>query len=49
MKFITDIIVGTIVTVAFLALVGYGLLQWAEGCGEHYTDSKGVTHTIQCN
>lgn len=49
MRTIFDIIVGTVVTVAFLALVGYGLLQWAEGCGEHYIDSKGVTHTIQCN
>jgi hypothetical protein len=37
------------VSFALCALMLYGLLLWAEGCGEHYIDHKGVTHIIQCN
>ena len=37
------------ITLALCALVCYGLVQWATGCGEHYVDYKGVTHIIQCN
>lgn len=24
------------------------LIEWAAGCGEHYVDSKGVTHQNEC-
>jgi len=37
----------------FLAIVinlflGYVLLQWFSGCGEHYIDAAGVTHKYEC-
>lgn len=37
------------IILALCALVGYGLFQWAMGCGEHYIDHKGVTHAITCS
>jgi hypothetical protein len=37
------------ITVAFCALICYGIVQWLLGCGEHYIDHKGVTHINQCN
>jgi hypothetical protein len=33
---------------ALLAFFVYLMLEWAVGCGESYTDSKGVTHTNEC-
>jgi hypothetical protein len=38
-----------IIAMSLCALICYGLLQWATGCGEHYIDHKGVTHIIQCS
>jgi len=37
------------IAVAFCVLICYGIVQWLSGCGEHYIDHKGVTHTNQCN
>jgi hypothetical protein len=45
-------IIKDIVTIAFGVLVGIlgamVLAEWAVGCGETYTDAKGVTHSNQC-
>ncbi len=32
------------VGIIFLSLI----VQWASGCGEHYIDSKGETHILEC-
>jgi hypothetical protein len=37
-----------LVGLALLAFFVYLMLEWAVGCGETYTDSKGVTHTNEC-
>ena len=42
--FIAQMAVILAVTVGFAVLI----LEWAGGCGEHYIDSKGVTHTNEC-
>jgi hypothetical protein len=34
-----------VVVAAFYAVL---FIEWAAGCGESYTDSKGVTHTNEC-
>jgi hypothetical protein len=34
--------------VLFGYLLGLVLISWASGCGEHWTDSKGVVHVEQC-
>ena len=45
-------IIKDIGTIAFGVLVGIlgamVLAEWAVGCGETYTDAKGVTHSNQC-
>jgi hypothetical protein len=45
-------IIKDIAIIAFGVLVGLlgalVLAEWAVGCGETYTDSKGVTHSNQC-
>jgi hypothetical protein len=33
---------------AFVAFIAFMLIEWASGCGEHYVDSKGVTHINEC-
>ena len=37
-----------ILGVAVLALILFMVIEWASGCGETYTDSKGVTHINEC-
>lgn len=37
-------IIGLVFVVGFAFLVA----EWFAGCGEHYVDSKGVTHINQC-
>jgi len=32
----------------FGAWLGLALFSWASGCGEHWTDSRGVVHVEQC-
>lgn len=41
-------IVQALLGVALIALFAYLLVEWASGCGEHYVDSKGVTHVNEC-
>jgi hypothetical protein len=33
---------------ALLAFFVYLMLEWAVGCGETYTDSKGKVHANEC-
>lgn len=37
-------IAGLLISVAF----GFLIVEWASGCGETYTDSKGVVHENAC-
>lgn len=41
-------IIQAIIGVVFLVFFAYMMLEWASGCGEHYVDSKGETHTHEC-
>lgn len=38
----------TIIAILFGIVGALLLVEWAVGCGEAYTDSKGITHTNQC-
>ena len=40
--------VGILTAVLFGVWLGLGLTSWLEGCGEHWTDSKGTVHVVQC-
>jgi nitrogen fixation-related uncharacterized protein len=42
------LIINIIAVAAFCGLLTVTLLEWAVGCGETYTDSKGVTHSNEC-
>lgn len=37
-----------VVAFGFVILVLFTLVEWAAGCGETYTDSKGRTHLNEC-
>ena len=41
-----------VLTISFGCLIGIVgallIIEWAVGCGETYTDSKGVTHANDC-
>jgi hypothetical protein len=37
-----------ILSAAFVLLFAFLLVEWATGCGESYTDSKGKVHTNEC-
>lgn len=37
-----------ILGVAVLALILFMVIEWASGCGETYTDSKGKVHINEC-
>ena len=37
-----------LVGIAILGLFLLLIIEWASGCGETYTDSKGVTHINEC-
>lgn len=41
-------IIQAILGVVLIALFAYLIVEWASGCGEHYVDSKGVTHVNEC-
>jgi hypothetical protein len=38
----------TLVAILFGIVGALLLVEWAVGCGESYTDSKGVTHQQTC-
>jgi hypothetical protein len=38
----------TLVAILFGVVGALLLVEWAVGCGESYTDSKGVTHQQTC-
>jgi hypothetical protein len=41
-------LIQAIIGAVFLAFFVYLVFEWASGCGEHYVDSQGVTHTYEC-
>jgi succinate dehydrogenase hydrophobic anchor subunit len=43
-----SILAQAVTAVAITAALGYVLLLWAQGCGEHYIDSTGKTQVIDC-
>jgi len=40
--------VAVITVLLFGIWLGTGLVSWLSGCGEHWTDSRGVVHVEQC-
>jgi hypothetical protein len=41
-------VAAALATLAFVTLGAVALVEWAVGCGETYTDSKGMTHANEC-
>ena len=39
---------GVLTVVLFGYVMGLVLVSWLSGCGEHWTDSRGVVHVEQC-
>ena len=37
-----------VIGLAFIAFISIMLVEWAVGCGETYTDSKGKVHINEC-
>ncbi len=37
-----------VTTVLFGIWLGLSLASWMSGCGEHWTDSRGVVHIERC-
>jgi hypothetical protein len=48
MKRLITLLAQTLFGLAFVAFIAFMLIEWASGCGEHYVDSKGVTHINEC-
>ena len=48
MKTIFKAIIQTLCGLALGAFFLYFMLEWASGCGETYTDSKGNVHINEC-
>lgn len=48
MKAFFEFVFAATVSVAFGILMAVAVLEWAAGCGETYTDSKGVVHVNEC-
>ncbi len=41
-------VVSVAIATGFAVLMAVFLLEWMAGCGETYTDSKGVQHANEC-
>jgi hypothetical protein len=39
---------GAILAVLIAVIIGVIVVEWASGCGETYTDSKGIVHENGC-
>jgi hypothetical protein len=48
MKRLITLLAQATLGLAFVAFIAFMLIEWASGCGEHYVDSKGVTHINEC-
>ena len=48
MKRLITLLAQAVLGAAFAVLFAYLLVEWAVGCGETYTDSKGKVHTNEC-
>ena len=48
MKKFLSMIAGTTVGILLTIAFGFLIVEWASGCGETYTDSKGVVHENAC-
>jgi hypothetical protein len=51
MKFIKQLTIWAfqgLVSLAFVVGGAFFLIEYMSGCGEHYIDSKGVSHANQC-
>lgn len=47
MRLINNVLSGLAV-LAFTSFLAVCLVEWLSGCGETYTDSKGVVHQNDC-
>jgi hypothetical protein len=48
MKRFFEILIQGIIGAAFVVFFAYLMLEWAVGCGETYTDSRGIKHANEC-
>ena len=48
MKRFIEFLAQALLGAAFTVFFAYLLVEWAVGCGETYTDSKGKVHTNEC-
>jgi hypothetical protein len=48
MKAFIEFVFAATLSVAFGIFMAIAVLEWMVGCGETYTDSKGVVHVGQC-
>ena len=48
MKKVLSVLASAIVGLTLTFAFGYLIVEWASGCGETYTDSKGVVHENAC-
>lgn len=48
MKAFIEFVLAATLAVVFGILMAVAVLEWMVGCGETYTDSKGVVHVNQC-
>ena len=46
-KFLS-MLVGAIIAIVIAIILGVIVVEWASGCGETYTDSKGIVHENGC-
>jgi hypothetical protein len=48
MKRIFEICAGVLLATIIATVMAVVIIEWASGCGETYTDSKGVVHENAC-
>lgn len=48
MKKFLSLVAGTTIGILIAIVFGVIIVEWASGCGETYTDSKGVVHENAC-
>ena len=48
MKKFISVLIGICIGISWLLAFGLLVVEWASGCGETYTDSKGVVHQHAC-
>jgi len=47
-KKIISLIAHAILATLFAGFIAVMFIEWMAGCGEHYIDSKGISHANEC-